>query len=128
MPSQPRSDFCWSGLRNDDFTAFDPDQIHVGDALPALRACRSGLRELDLAVEPLHLDLPERGTNGFGLSLPGFFDGGGDGPDAVISAEAFGNARELKAALLPFLDEFSRPIGMRRRFRNPRSERGQMDG
>src|SRR4051794_1239934 len=117
-----------SALRDDDFPVLDPDQVDVRDALPALLALGAGLVELDLAVHAGELDLPEGGADRLGLGLAGLLDRGRDGADAVIAAIALGDARELEAALLPFLDELARHVRVRGRFRRPGREGRKVHG
>ena len=77
-------------VRQDDLAVLDLDQIDAGIALTAFLTGRARLVELDHAVHAGELDLPERRADRLGLGLAGLGDGGRDGPDAVIAAEAFG--------------------------------------
>src|SRR5690349_2048996 len=79
-----------SGARQHDLAVLDPDQIDAGMALAAFVTGRAGFFELDLAIHPGQLDLPERRADRFRVYLAGLGDGGRNGADAVISAEALG--------------------------------------
>src|SRR5205085_9660300 len=119
---------CTLNLRQDDFARVDLDQVDVRNALPAFLAGGAGLGELDLAVEPVDFDLPERGADGFRVGLTGLLDRGGDRLDAVVAAEALRHARERETALFPFREEALRRVWRRGRFRHPRREESQMHG
>src|SRR5205823_7551245 len=118
----------WLDLRQDDFARLDLDQINIRDALAAFLAGRSRLGELDLAIETVDLDLPERRADRFRFSLAGLLDRRGDSADSVVAAEALGDAGEGQAALFPFREEVLGRIGKRCGFRHPRREEGQMHG
>src|SRR3954468_6450886 len=88
-----------------DLAVSNLDQIDIREALPAFRTGRTRLFEDDVAVETLHIDLPECVLDCRGFSLACLLDRRCDSADAVIAAEAFRAAREVEAALLPFADE-----------------------
>src|SRR5215204_2394363 len=107
----PRLDRGWTAMsgksrvRQDDLPVLDLDQIDAGVALPALLTGRADLVELDHPVHAGQLDLPERLADRVGLGLAGLGDGGRDGADAIIAAEALGQPGEWIIALLPLVDE-----------------------
>src|SRR5262245_51161247 len=90
-----------SSLRDDNLAVVDLDQIHGRDALTAFLSIRSGLRELDFAVEAGDVELPQRLANCLRVGFAGLLNRRHDSPDAVIAAEAFRHAGKLESALLP---------------------------
>src|SRR5262249_56882438 len=88
-----------SGVRQHDLAVLDPDQVDAGMALAAFLTGRAGFFELDLAIHPSQLDLPERRADRFRVHLARLGDGGRNRTNAVITAEALGQPGERIAAL-----------------------------
>src|ERR1035437_5933733 len=124
----PRGLHARSDFRNDDLAVFDLDQIHGRNALTAFFAGGSGLSELNFSVQPGDIELPKRSTNGFRIGLTGLLDGSSNSTDAIITAEALSDTGELEATLLPLGDKALGGLRIRRRFRHPRCERGEVQG
>src|SRR5262249_20229200 len=127
-PGRPRRLVTTSGVRKDDLAVLVLDEIDARVALASFLTRRTGFFEFDFSVHPGHLDLPERRADRVGLRLAGLGDGGRDGADAVIAAEALGQARERITALLPFFDEGLRHGRIGRDVRIPRREEGDVGG
>src|SRR5215471_14476034 len=104
-PGRSRRLVTRSGVRKHDLAVLDLDQIDARIALPAFLTRGAGFFKFDLSVHAGQLDLPQRRADRLGLRLAGLGDRGSDGADAVIAAEALGQARERITALLPFFDE-----------------------
>src|SRR5581483_3997653 len=102
---------CWSSastasaaplllheVRQRDLAVLHLHQEDAGVALAALLAGRAVLLELDRAVEARDVHLPQRVAHGLGIVLAGDAERRGDGGDAVVTAEALGEALERIAA------------------------------
>src|SRR5688572_28492432 len=74
-------------------------------ALAAFLARGTGLTEYDVAVQALHLDVPQCRLDRRRLRLARLLDRCRRGADPVIATEALGAAGEVVAALLLFGDE-----------------------
>src|SRR5579875_193473 len=111
-----------------DLTTLDLDDVDLGHDLAALLALRAFLHEADIAVDALHMHLPERLADGLGLGLAGQLDRRRDRLDTVMAAEALRQAREFIAALLPCGDEVLGDLGVLRLLREPRGEEEDVVG
>src|SRR3712207_4654383 len=87
------------------FAVVDFHDVDRRDALSAFLTAGSRLGERDLAVQAGDLGFPQRPPNRFRIGLAGLCDCRGKRLDAIVAAEAFGQARERKAALAPLGDE-----------------------
>src|SRR5262245_32773556 len=96
---------CVSGAGENNFAVLDLDQVDARIALTAFLARGAGFLELDLSVHARQFDLPERRADRLRIGLARLRDCGGNSADAVITAEALGQAGERVTTFLPFLDE-----------------------
>src|SRR5688572_20483956 len=101
------------------FAVGDRYKIDGGLVLRAFLAGRPLLDEVDVAIHPLHLDVPQRGADGFRVRLAGGLDRGVGDVDAVIAAEAFGQAADVVAPLLPLVHVALGSVRVLRRLREP---------
>src|SRR6516225_10569372 len=106
--------------------AIDLDQVHAGHVLPALLACRPLLDEGDVAVDTLHLDVPQRLGDGLGFGLARRLGGLDDDVDAVPTAETLGQTADVVLLLVPQGHELSGDVGVLHRLGEPRREEHQM--
>src|SRR5689334_24193554 len=79
----------------------DFDQIDAGHVLGALLAGRPLFDEADIAVDALHLDVPERLADRLRFRLPGGLDRLGDHVEPVPAAKALGQATDVVLLLVP---------------------------
>src|SRR4029079_11200886 len=77
-----------------DFAVLDRKQVEGRLVLGAFLAGRSFLDQVDVAVHSLHLDVPQGGADGFRLGFAGCLDGRRGDENAVVAAEAFGQAAD----------------------------------
>src|SRR6516162_760672 len=104
----------------DHLAVLDRHKIDGGHVLSAFLAGRAFLVEVDVAVDPLYRDAPERLADRFGVGLAGGFDGRDGNIYAVVAAEALGQAAEVVAALLPFIHISLGDFRVFGHFREPR--------
>src|SRR6266581_7915474 len=109
-------------LRQRDLAVADLHDEDRGLALAALLAGWAVLLEVDGAVDAGEVHAPERVANRLGVVLPRDFHGLGDRDDAVVTAEALGEAFEWIAALGPLVDERLGQLAVRHGFREPGHE------
>src|SRR6266540_4647108 len=102
-----------------DLAVGDFDQIDIGLALAAFLAFGTRFAEHDVAVQALHLDVPKCCLDRGRLRLARLLDCGCRSANAVIAAEAFGAAREVVTALLPFGYEVAGRLRVRRLLGEP---------
>src|SRR5689334_19063866 len=94
----------------DDLAAVDPHQVDARDVLRAFLAGGALLDEGDVAVDALHLHVPERLLDRGRVRLAGGLDPLDDGVDAVPAAEALGKAADRQLARVPLGDELLRHV------------------
>src|SRR4051812_11620905 len=104
VPTEGRV-FFGKGLVLYDFTVVDLHQVNTRHVLRAFLAGGSLLDEGDVAVDALHLHVPQRLLDRLGIRLAGDADRLDDGVDAVPAAEALGEAAHVVLARGPLGDE-----------------------
>src|SRR5262245_12491575 len=92
-------------LRFHHLAALDLHEVHARHILRTLLAGGPPLDEGDVAVDALHLHVPQRGADRLRLNLAGGGDACGDSVQPVPAAEAFRQAADVVALLLPQPDE-----------------------
>src|SRR5689334_21084347 len=102
-------------VRERDLPVLDLDDEDRRLALAAFLAGGAVLLELDRAVHAGERHFPERLLDGLRLVLAGDLHRLGDGRDAVVAAEALGQALEGMAALGPLVDEGLGELAIRHR-------------
>src|SRR5690606_25129907 len=88
-----------------DLAVLDLDKIGGGVILGTGLVAFAVRAEGDLSVQAVKLHIPKRLANVLGRDFVDCLDGGGDGVDAVIATEAFGETCHVQAALVPLFDE-----------------------
>jgi hypothetical protein len=111
-----------------DLAAGNLDEIDARHVLRAFLAGGALLDEGDVAVDALHLDVPQGLADGFRLRLAGCLDRGRDGVNAIPSAEALGQTADVMLLLVPERDEALGDVGVLHGFRKPRREEHEVVG
>src|SRR5215510_16478652 len=133
VPAKPSNPQCrracrgrWLGLHH--LAALDLDQIHAWHVLGAFLAGRPLLDEADIAVDDLHLDVPQRLADRLRLRFARRLDGLGDHIDAIPTAKAFGQATNVVLFLIPDGDELLGDLGVLDRLGKPGRKEHEMVG
>src|SRR4051794_32220507 len=92
-----------SELVLNDLAVLDLHEIDVRPVLSAFLAGRAPLREVDITIDALHRDAPERRPDRLRIRLAGRLDGRDGHVDAVKAAKSFGEAADVVPALLPLV-------------------------
>src|SRR5581483_5689542 len=111
-----------------DLAVLDLDDEDARLGLAALLAGRAVLLELDRPVEPHQVHLPERLLHRLGVGLAGHPNALDRGEDAVVTAEALGQALEGMTALGPLVHERLRELAVRHRLGEPGQEEQDVVG
>src|SRR5690348_3574032 len=112
----------------DDLAVLDLHHVNARHVLRAFLAGRALLDEGDVAVDALHLHVPERLRDRLRLGLARLLDRRDDGVHAVPAAEALGEAARIVAALIPFGDEALGDVAVLHRLGEPGREEHEVVG